>query len=225
MLNQVMIGVMRQGAKVAIASLELKPEETIVRMICQASGIEKESLLPLAVDQFFDKAEGGLFIYTEIGDMTPKRVKAMARYVRQELGVDHLVIDSLMKCGILEADYAGEKTFANSVQNICKDTGLHIHLVTHAKKQKNEYENIGKFDISGSAMLSNVADNVFTVRRNKKKELEARMSEPDELILKQCDAFINCDKQRHGNWEGVIGLYWHESGQYTRQQGRHMPLW
>jgi len=225
LLNQVMIGFMKQGARVAIASLELKPEETIVRMVSQSFGIKKHELKEKAVEEFFTKANLKLWLYTETGDMKPERVKAMARYVREELKIDHLVIDSLMKCGILEGDYAGEKAFINSLQNIAKDTGLHIHLVTHSKKQADEHANIGKFDISGSAALSNIPDNVLTVKRNKKKELDIRVDGENYDLLKKHDAFIVCDKQRHGDWEGIIGLYFHESGMYTRQQGRHMPLW
>ena len=225
LLNQVVIGFMKQGARVAIASLELKPEETIARMISQTFAIKKNELRQPALDQFFEKAINSLWLYTETGDMRPDRVKAMARYVRHELKIDHLVIDSLMKCGILEGDYAGEKKFMNSLQNIAKDTGLHIHLVTHSKKQQDEHANIGKFDISGSAAISNIPDNVMTVKRNKKKELESRMQTPDQETMKKHDAYVVCDKQRHGDWEGVIGLYFHESGQYTKQLGRHMPLW
>ena len=225
LLNQVMIGFMKQGARVAIASLELKPEETIVRMVSQSFGIKRHELKEKAVEEFFQKANLKLWLYTETGDMKPERVKAMARYVREELKVDHLVIDSLMKCGISEGDYAGEKAFLNSLQNICKDSGLHIHLVTHAKKQSDENADIGKFDISGSASISNIPDNVMTVKRNKKKEKDLRIHGEDAELLKKSDAFIICDKQRHGDWEGVIGLYFHESGMYTRQQGRHMPLW
>ncbi|MFK5948818.1 MAG: DnaB-like helicase C-terminal domain-containing protein [Methylococcales bacterium] len=225
LLNQVMIGFLKQGARVAIASLELKPEETIVRMISQTFAIKKSELKEPALDQFFEKAINNLWLYTETGDIQPNRVMAMARYVREELKIDHLVIDSLMKCGILEGDYAGEKKFMNSLQNIAKDTGLHIHLVTHSKKQQDEHANIGKFDISGSAAISNIPDNIMTVKRNKKKELESRMKTPDEETMKKHDAYIVCDKQRHGDWEGVIGLYFHDSGQYTKQQGSHRPLW
>ena len=225
LLNQVMIGFMKQGARVAIASLELKPEETITRMVSQTFGIKKHELQKKAVEEFFTKANLKLWLYTETGDMKPERVKAMARYVREELKIDHLVIDSLMKCGILEGDYAGEKAFINSLQNICKDTGLHIHLVTHSKKQADEHANIGKFDISGSAALSNIPDNVLTVKRNKKKELDLRIDGQNADLLSKHDAFIVCDKQRHGDWEGIIGLYFHDSGMYTRQQGRCMPLW
>lgn len=225
LLNQVMIGFIRQGSKVAVASFELQPEETLVRMICQSSGIKKPELLPKAVDEFFEKAEGQLYLYTETGDMKPKRVVALCRYVREVLNIDHLVIDSLMKCGTMEGDYAAEKKLVNSLQNVAKDTGLHIHLVTHSRKQKDEYESTGKFDVKGSGAIIDLADNVLIVKRNKKKELELRMANPDEKYTSQNDAYIVCEKQRHGNWEGIIGLYFHESGQYTRQQGRHMPLW
>jgi len=224
MLCQAFIGFMRQGSICAMASLELKPVETLVRMIGQSWGIEKVELQLPAIEQFFPKIEDQFYLYTETGDLKPKRVLALARYVREELNVEHLGIDSLMKCGIREDDYSGQADFVNTLQNVAKDTGLHIHLVTHSKKQKDEYEKTGKFDIKGSGGISDLADNVLTVTRNKKKELEKRMDNPNEEILKQKDAFLTCDKQRHDNWEGVIGLYFHPSGQYSRQEGQHRPM-
>lgn len=225
LLGLVQIALIKQGALSVIASFEMQPAETIIRMVSQVFGIEKKGLTEKAILEFFQKANQRLWLYTETGDVEPKRVKAMARYVREVLKADHLVIDSLMKCGIDEEDYSGQKRFVNSLQNIAKDTGLHIHLVTHAKKGKDESDYQGKFGVSGSASITNLADNVFIVRRNKKKELEKDMKESDEKIMQQHDVFLHCEKQRHGSWEGTIGLYWHPSGQYTRQEGYHRPLW
>ncbi|OGO94414.1 MAG: hypothetical protein A3F10_02720 [Coxiella sp. RIFCSPHIGHO2_12_FULL_42_15] len=50
-------------------------------------------------------------------------------------------------------------------------------------------------DIKGTGSITDLADNVFTVWRNKNKE----PSEPD--------AILQCDKQRNGEWEGKISLW------------------
>lgn len=225
LLNQVMMGVIRQGAKVFIASLELHPVETLGRMVCQAAGVARHGVTELAVNDFFNRAEGFLSLYSEVGDMTPSRVLAVTRWCRAEIKADHVVIDSLMKCGTMEGDYAAEKKLVNSLQNIAKQTGVHIHLVAHSRKLKDETQQAGKFDVVGSGMLTNLPDNVMMVSRNKTKEFELRKPNPKPEILEQPDTFLICEKQRHGQWEGIAGLWFHESGQYSETKGRHAPVW
>lgn len=225
LLNQVMISAMRQGARCVIASLELHPVETLARMICQLSGVVRSGITDIAVEDFFMKVMGKLWLYSEVGDMTPQRVLAMTRWSRAELQADHVVIDSLMKCGTPEGDYAAEKKLVNSLQNVAKQTGIHVHLVAHSRKLKDETQQMGKFDVVGSGMITNMADNVMTVSRNKTKEAEKRKPNPKTDIITGPDAFLTCDKQRHGNWEGTAGLWFHESGQFTEIEGRHAPIW
>lgn len=224
-VNQIMLGNIRQGTRVAIASLELKPVETLARMVSQYSGIAALDLAPVVVDEFIDRITGGLFIYRETGDMEPQRVLALCKYVRYELGCDHVVLDSFMKLGTPDGDYAAEKKLINSLQNVAKQTGLHIHLVAHLRKAKDEQQESGKFDVMGTAHLTNMPDNVWIIKRNKSKEIEARKSITDAQIMQQPDAFIQCVKQRHGSgWEGTIGLWFHESKQYNRRQGSHRKM-
>ena len=46
-----------------------------------------------------------------------------------------------------------------------------------------------------------------------------------EEIIEKPDTYFVCDKQRHGNgWEGAIGLWFQESGQFTTQEGRRMDM-
>lgn len=216
-LTQVMLSVMRQSAKVCIASLELNPLETLKRMSSQHNGVDWDQITVMAIDDFFKAYDGKLNLYAEVGDIEPHRVLALCRYAH-ESGVEHMVIDSLMKCGTTEGEYREEKKFVNSLQNLAKNTGLHIHLVAHSKKSKDEYEMPGKFDVSGSTHITNLADNVVTVARNKKKEQEQMKPDPDEKILSKPDAYLKCDKQRHGNWEGIVGLWFHKSGQFMPRE-------
>lgn len=213
-LSQCMVAVMQQGAKVAIASLELHPVETLKRMACQHQGIAESEIGERAIDGFIDLVTGNLWLYDEAGDMQPKRVCAMARYVRAELAVDHLVIDSLMKCGTAEQDYAAEKKLVNSLQNIAKQTGLHIHLVAHSRKPKDG-SSAGKYEVKGSTAITDMADNVITVLRNRKKEMEAKKPEPSFEIMDKPDTWLICDKQRHFQWEGAIRLWFERSGKFS----------
>lgn len=222
--NMVMLGFLRQGSRCLIASLEMRPQETLARMVCQAYGIQADRITVRAVDEFFPKIDSQLYLYKETGDMEPHRVHALCRYARAELDIDHIVIDSMMKCGVMEGDLAGEKNFLNTLQNIAKTTGIHIHLITHAKKSENEYHQPGKFDVHGSAHITNLPDNVIIVSRNKRKEDEAKKESKNQEVMEKPDVYMKCVKQRHGNgWEGTIGLTWHDSRQYTRN-GRVRPM-
>jgi len=212
-LTQVMLSVIRQSGNVVIASLELHPVETLKRMACQHTGVDELEIGEPGVNDFIDQVTGNLWLYDEAGDMKPKRVAAMARYVRAELDCDHLVIDSLMKCGTSEGDYAGEKRLINSLQNIAKQTGLHIHLVAHSRKPGDR--NAGKYEVKGSGTITDMSDNVLTVSRNRTKEKERKQVNPKQEIMDKPDTYLVCDKQRHFTWEGVFGLWFHRSGKFS----------
>ena len=62
-LSQSMVGVIRQGGKVAIASLELHPVETLKRMSCQYLGIAEHEIGERAVDEFIDLVTGKMWLY------------------------------------------------------------------------------------------------------------------------------------------------------------------
>ena len=225
LVNQVVMGFLKQGCKCLIASLEMRPQETIARMICQAYAIPQPSITLKAVDEFFPKIEKQLFMYKETGDMESHRVHALCRWAKAELDIDHIIIDSMMKCGVKEGDNAQEKEFVNALQNIAKQTGIHIHLITHAKKGLDEFKKPGKFDVHGSAHITNLPDNVIIMSRNKKKEQEMKKDIPSEEIRSQPDVWMEVAKQRHGNgWEGTLGLYWHESKQYARKESAHRSM-
>lgn len=220
-LTQAMLQAIKHGQKVAIASLELNPLQTLKRMVCQSQCLEWTEITVKAIDEFFDYMGDYLNLYAEVGDIEPHRVQAMCNYCAS-VGIDHIVIDSLMKCGTVEGEYSQEKKLVNTLQNIAKNTGTHIHLVAHAKKARDEFEMPGKFDVSGSAAITNIADNVITVSRNKRKEIDVMKGV--EGCETKPDAYLQCSKQRHGDWEGIIPMWFHKSGQFTARQGWKMNM-
>jgi twinkle protein len=213
-VSQCMIAAMQQGAKVVLASLEMHPVETLSRMICQHCGIPKEKVGYGAVDEFMALARNKLWVYDEVGDVCSSDIEALARYSRIELEVDFLVIDSLMKCGTTEQDYAAEKKFINSLQNVAKQAGIGIHLVAHSRKPSQGVA-AGKYEVKGSTAITDMADNVISVCRNRNKEKEAKKPNGNTDILEQPDTYFIVDKQRHHSWEGNLGLWFHESGKFT----------
>jgi twinkle protein len=120
-----------------------------------------------------------------------------------------------------EDDYNGQKKFLDELTAIARDKQIHIHLICHSRKLADENSPPGKMDLKGSGSITDQADNCVTVWRNKKKEALAAQGKADE---KAPDNLLIIDKQRNGEWEGQIALWWHRaSGQYVAAPNGH-PL-
>lgn len=213
-LGQVMLHLLKEQ-KVCIASFEMLPVTTLARMCRQALGANDPT--DEYIQRFCDRAGEKLWLYDQHGTVNPDRVMSVVYYSTEQLGVQHFVIDSLMKCGISEDDYNGQKRFIDRLCAAAKDTGCHIHLVAHSRKAQDELSVPNKMDVKGSGSITDQVDNVMTVWRNKRKEQASSMSKADPDIKDQADTLIICDKQRHGEWEGKIGLWFEPEGMRFRQ--------
>lgn len=207
-IGQVMLHLMAQAAKVCIASMEMPADKTLARMARQAACQAKPAQEYL--EDLSRWTDDRLWIYNHIGTVDRDRMLAVSRYCRNELGVAHMVIDSLMKCGIAPDDYAGQKLFVDALCSLARDTGLHIHLVHHIRKGERESATPDKFDIKGAGEITDLVDNVLIVHRNKRKEDALRGDLKDEERKKfesQSDTLLICAKQRHYTWEGKLKLW------------------
>jgi twinkle protein len=207
-VNFVMLGALVDGGKACIASFEMKPEVTMRNLNRQAVG----SNIPTveAINAFHRWTDDKLWLYAHRGQVTPERMLAVTRYCRKELGIDHIVIDSLMKCGIAPDDYTRQKNFVDQLCVLARDTGIHIHLVHHMRKGEREFDQPDKFSVKGAGEITDLVDNVLIVFRNKRKESQ-RESERDSKKLEELanvpDSTLICAKQRHFSWEGKINLW------------------
>ena len=193
-LNQVMLGLMKQE-KTMIASFEMLPKATLGRM-CQQTG---EALPNYEyIKDFLSQLEHNLYLYDPEGETTSNKVIEVIYYCAEKLGVKLMVIDSLMKCGINEDDLNKQKAFANKLAVAARDLGIHLFLVAHSRKTQSEHDNASKFDVAGSANLTNLVDNVISVHRNKKREEEMLNGSLDTEIMNQPPSAVYLLKQRHG---------------------------
>ena len=210
LLSMVVIDLVRQGKTCCIASMEMPPISTLHRLTIQAVGLSNPT--PAFVEKAINWSGESLWIYNQPDTVQVERMKGVIRYCREELGVEHFVLDSLMKCGISPDDYGSQKIFVDWLATYARSSGLHIHLVCHSRKLQNENQLIDKFDIKGASEITDLADNVFTIWRNKPKEHALSQGLPWEtgsLHKGQfyCDVLLKCDKARHGVWEGGIKLF------------------
>ena len=193
-LNQVMLHLMKQE-KTMIASFEMLPKATLGRM-CQQTGEAKPNYE--YIKDFLSQLEHNLYLYDPQGETSADKVLEVIYYCAEKLGVKLMVIDSLMKCGINEDDLNKQKAFANKLSVAARDLGIHLFLVAHSRKTANENDNASKFDVAGSANLTNLVDNVFSVHRNKEREIEVLNGSLDTEIMNQPPCSVYLLKQRHG---------------------------
>lgn len=227
--GQIAMSLIAQDHKVCIASFEMKPSKTLERMGRQFSGynpdepafagsLEAQDSLIKIYQEFKEWTSGRLWLYDQQGTVTVQQIVAVVRYCAKEKGITHFFIDSLMKCVAGEDDYNGQKRFVDELTAIARDHQIHIHLVHHIRKPSDESHKPGKYDYKGTGAITDQVDNVISVWRNKPKEKKRDEGKPIED--KDPDALLICDKQRNGEWEGSIGLWFHrESMQYVGAPG------
>jgi twinkle protein len=158
-----------------------------------------------------------IYIYDQLDTVEAVKILGMVHYAANELKCKHIVIDSLMKCGINGDDYNAQKKFVDRLCWAAKRHNVHIHLVAHVRKAGDETHIPGKFDVSGTADLSNLVDNLFITWANKRREEIGKkmdmglMLEGDEqdYYNKSCDQILAVEKQRDGEWEGKFKFWFH----------------
>ncbi len=211
-LSQVILSMMRQGTKCLVASLEMRPVLTLSRMITQALGSPEPT--DDYIRKFCGRAADKLYIYDQTGTTTSQDMIATLFYGKHILGVDVFVIDSLMKIqDITEESLDKQKAFANSLAVTCRDLNIHVFLVAHTRKMKDETDIPDATDIMGSSHLRNLSDSVICCWRNRAKEklVEEGKTPPEELKIIP-DAKVFVQKQRNAQWEGSFNFWFDPKG-------------
>jgi twinkle protein len=186
-------------AKTCIASFEMRPEDTMGRMINQIAHCE--NFTEDFKRQALEYLNPYLVFYTRQRHIKPPIVIELAHYVAKELGCKHLFIDSLMKCGV-DKDAGGDIRLVEELQYVAMETGIHVHLVHHMRKPSDSTHTPSKWDIRGAGEISDLADNVMLVYRNPRKGLPGHEDDPD--------CYLRLDKNRHGRFNGAWKFWWHE---------------
>jgi twinkle protein len=208
-LSQVEMDLMTQGERVLSLSFEMLPSRQMQRMARQAYAGGSPPVQFL--NSLHTWTDGRLWMYDHNGSIKWEKVMAVCRYAQEKLGITQFVIDSLMKCVRGETDYDAQKDFVNELCAFAQARKVHVHLVHHVRKGEDEDRIPGKFDAKGAGAVTDMVDNVFIVWRNKKSE---RGDNADQKPT----AMLRCDKQRNGEWEGMLGFWFHpESMQYLER--------
>ncbi len=168
----------------------------------------------LEIDSAFKFYDERLWVFGLTGTAKADRLIEIFDYARRRYGIQLFIIDSLMKCGIGDDDYNGQKAFVDSICDFkTKQTPTSFSLLTREKvtAKKTNRENGRK-----RLWSDNRPDRQpFIIWRNKARERALqrvqsgeKMSEKDEQLLASPASVLMLEKQRNGEgWEGGVPLF------------------
>lgn len=232
LLSQVQLGLIAQGERFVVFSGEMQPDYLLKRTIKQATGLDRPT--PAYISAVFEWLIDRFWIFNQQGSATLKRLIEVFTYANKRYGVRHVVIDSLMMTDVPEDGPGAMTAQKEAIRQLCdlaKKTGIHVHLVAHPRKGKDESAGPGKADVAGSSKITDGADNVFVVWRAQKDQAEPNPSDEAAhskwIELQEApDAKLILKKQRNGDRQDHTQCLWfdRESMQYRTQKRNHKDV-
>ena len=174
MLSQIALETVERGFKVALFSGELTGNRAKSWLHLQAAGRDYTRLSENGVSYYVPRKEAQmidewtadkLWIYNNDYGADVFNVLNEFRLHMEQHPTDVIIIDNLMSLDLSEikADkYDKQTALVLQLSNLAKEYDVHIHFVCHPRKPNGF---LRKADISGTADLTNAADNVFMMHR------------------------------------------------------------
>lgn len=202
----------RQGSRVCISSLEMKPAQTLKRMCKQAIGVDRPT--EHAIGRGLEWLDNGLLIYDRVGKAGVEGLLEVFSYARAKYGCDQFIIDSLLRLGIATDDYNGQEKALFRLVDWTLANNVHTHLVAHSRKGATGAGVPEIEDVKGAMEIGANAFNILMVWRNRKVEDDLKKAETEadkaDLMAKP-GVILNVAKQRNGDFEGKIGLWFDQT--------------
>ncbi len=220
--GQVALDLCFQRERVLVCSFEMSPADTLARMARQCFAVARPALLSL--ERFNAWTDDRLWLFDHVGRIKPDQLMAVLRYFAEELKGTQVLIDSLMMVCASEESLDEQKQFVTDTVRAAQEFGLHVHLIAHCRKPASgdETKPPTKYDLRGSAAISDQCHNVVTVWANKAKQQE--MSQGNYARRPEPDAMVTVEKQRNGEWEGRLKLWFDDAAlKFTNEQGPAEP--
>jgi twinkle protein len=225
-LSDCIVDWVKQGSRVCLCSLEMKPQQTLKRMVRQVIGTEQPP--PEKIQAALEWLDGGLLIYERLGKAGIQGLLEIFAFAQAKYGCDQFVIDSLMRLGVDIDDYAAQEKTVFELVEWTVAHRAHSHLVAHSRKG-------GKFggvpeieDVKGAMEIGANAFNILTVWRNRGQEKKVDDAESEEEKAKLREetpgVLLNVAKQRNGDFEGKVGL-WFDQKSYRYRSAHDGPTW
>ena len=210
LMGQLALEFAKKKQRTCIMSFEMTPARTLDRMLSQCCGRSANTDTVLdTLHRIGDK----VCVLDKVGGVNPNFVYGAIISAVREYRCEQIVIDNLMKI----CDEFGEngmnstKNFIATLCELAKALHCHIWLVHHVRKSEKETDKIDKYSIRGAAVVTDQADNILILQRNLEKEHKFERNGYDPTLDNdEPDATLSVVKQRNGQWQGSINL-WFES--------------
>jgi len=195
-LNQICLFLANRKTKTCVASLELRAARYLKWAICQALG--EETPPENRIIEAFTWLNEWMFVLNIDDNVPASKIFELFEYVARRYGVEHFIIDSLMRVKLKGDDEnRSQGEFVSDYTAFAKRFNVHCHLVAHPRKQQTDEDVPGKVDVKGSGDITNLADNVIVVYRNS----ENKKDEEEGY-----DTFLYIRKNREFGEIGKVGL-------------------
>lgn len=199
--GQIAVHLMSQGLRACVASLEMNPENWIVRIMQQVGCVPSGTATEAYAREVFSWLEEYLWVFGVVGTSKLDRILEVFAYARKRYGIWLFVIDNLQKCGLADDDYNGQKALVDQLTDFAKEHQCHVILVHHLNKSADEGPGTST-RVKGSGGITDMADNVVIWWRNRPKEREIESlaqggHEVSEEVLGKPDAMLIVEKQRN----------------------------
>jgi len=231
LVSQIVLDAAKQGVRSCVASLEFKASKWLARQTRQA--LRDPSPGPLSIRRAMAWMGENIWAIDVYGGMKADRALQVFEYAHKRYGIRLFVLDNLSKLGIPDDDYTEQKRVINLFAEFAVRTGTHFILVHHLRKVEDDFSAGNKLSLKGSSSIGDMADDIWLVLRNRKKEATMKdpkflaLSEPDKAEVRQSpDTFLRCEKKRNGDEEPAVGLYYCKNSHlWVEVQGDPVPAY
>ena len=220
LLSQVQLGLMAQDEHFTVFSGEMKPSRLLKRAVKQATGVDRptRAYIEAAGEWMRDR----FWLFDLQGTAKLDRLLEVFTYAHRRYGCTQFVIDSLMMIDVPEdgpGAMTAQKDAMRKMTSFARRLNVHLHLVAHPRKQRDESAAPNKMDVAGSGKITDGADNVFSVWSAQKDEAKAAADDTEP------DGKLELQKQRNGDTQHMTQWLWFDKTtmQY-RTQPRKYPL-
>ena len=218
-LNQIALESINQGYNVAIYSGELTAKRLMQWLILQASGKDNVSnvkgFYKPKNDNIKQKIlywlDDKLFVFDNMKGSKKNLIIQSVKDIVESKKVKVVILDNLMSIELDNQNkYDEQSNLVKELSSIAKELNIHIHFVCHPRKVMNF---LRKNDISGTADLTNIADNVFILHRvgndfikNFKEMFDIK--DNNYPLFKYSNVIEICKNREFGVQDRFVGLYY-----------------
>ena len=218
-LNQLALNACEKGFKGVIFSGELTLQRVKNWIHLQAAGrqftksTEYENLffVPRSTGEKIDSwLKDKLYIYNNKYGTEYNQLLADIEDQVKTNNIDYIILDNIMAIDFDEMStdkYNAQKKAFLGIHKLAEDSNIHIHIVAHPRKAISF---LRKEDISGTADMTNIVENVFICHRNN-NDFQKAIADffPQEMLysLSQYSNYIEVCKNRDlGVIDFMVGL-------------------